>query len=142
MHSNINTLNNAQVEQLHKLYQQEWWSHKRTLADVQKMLSNSDYIFGICEEHTQQLIAFARVLSDRVYRALIFDVIVAADYRGQGLGLSLIEQIVSHSELSQVECIQLCCLPEMLPFYQKIGFEQTEPILLVRQRSISLLPSG
>ncbi|WP_036945131.1 GNAT family N-acetyltransferase [Pseudanabaena sp. PCC 6802] len=136
--SPVQSLTDSQVEQLHELYQHEWWSCGRNLADVRKMLSNSDFIFGICEERDRQLVAFARVLSDRVYRALIFDVIVAEDYRGKGLGLLLIEQIVSHPELSQVECIQLFCLPEMLPFYQKMGFDLAEQILLVRQRSISL----
>jgi N-acetylglutamate synthase-like GNAT family acetyltransferase len=59
---------------------------------------------------------------------------VAADYRHQGLGSLLIEQIVSHPEISQLECIQLFCLPEMIPFYQKFGFTQPETSLLVRQR--------
>ncbi len=135
MFSNITALTNTQVIQLHELYQHEFWSKGRTLPDVQKVLLNSDYTFGICESDSQKLVAFARVLSDRTYRAIVFDVIVAADYRSQGLGSLLIEQIVSHPELSKVECIQLFCLPEMIPFYQKFGFVQTEQSLLVCQRS-------
>ncbi len=134
MYRNITILTDRQIEQLQELYQHEWWSQGRTLSDIHKTLLNSDYIFGICEDHSQQLVAFARVLSDRVYRAIVFDVIVAANYRSKGLGLSLIEQIVSHPELSKVECIQLCCLPEMMPFYQKFGFIQATQSLLVRQR--------
>ena len=135
MYQNISRLTNGQIEQLQQLYQHEWWSRGRTLADVEKMLLQSDYVFGICEVESQQLVAFARVLSDRVFRALIFDVIVAAEHRDKGLGLSLIEQIVSHPQLSQVECIQLSCLPEMIPFYQKFDFAQTEQILLLRHRA-------
>lgn len=134
MYRNIATLTDTQAEQLHELYQHEWWSQGRTLSDVHKMLLNSDYIFGIYEANSQQLVAFSRVLSDRVYRTIVFDVIVAADYRSKGLGLLLIEQIVSHPELSEVECIQLFCLPEMIPFYQKFGFVQAEQSLLVRQQ--------
>lgn len=136
MYSNITTLNNTQIEQLHELYQYEWWTKGRILSDVHKLLLNSDFIFGICESQSQKLIAFSRVLSDRVFRAIVFDVIVAADYRSKGLGLLLIEQIVSHPELSKVECIQLFCLPEMIPFYQKFGFIQAEQSLLVRKRLI------
>ncbi|MGL5080291.1 MAG: GNAT family N-acetyltransferase [Microcoleaceae cyanobacterium] len=105
MYKHLDTLTTVQVEVLHRLYQETWWSQGRTLADIHKMLSNSDYLFGICETRTQQLVAFARVLTDRVYRALIFDVIVAADYRHQGLGRSLIERIISHPDLSQVESL-------------------------------------
>jgi predicted GNAT family N-acyltransferase len=134
MYTNITTLTNTQVEQLHELYQHEWWTKGRMLSDVHKLLLNSDFVFGICESHSQKLVAFARVLSDRVFRAIVFDVIVAADYRSKGLGLLLIEQIVTHHELSQVECIQLFCLPEMIPFYQKLGFVQAEQSLLVRKQ--------
>ena len=134
MYKNIATLTGTQVAQLHELYQHEWWSQGRTLSDVYKMLLNSDYIFGICESHSQKLVAFARALSDRMYRAIVFDVVVAADYRRKGLGSLLIEQIVTHPELSEVECIQLFCLLEMIPFYQKFGFVQAEQSLLVRQR--------
>lgn len=134
MYKNIDILTDEQATQLYELYQHEWWTKGRTLDDVHKMLIHSDYIFGICESHSQELVAFARVVSDRTYRAIIYDVIVAANHRHQGLGSLLIEQIVSHPEISQIECIQLCCLPEMIPFYQKLGFTQPKTYLLARQR--------
>jgi predicted GNAT family N-acyltransferase len=136
MYTNISTLTDTQAAQLHELYQHEWWSQGRQAPDIQKMLLNSDYIFGICEAHSQRLVAFARVLSDRMYRAIVFDVIVAADCRGMGLGHSLLKQIVHHSELSQIECIHLFCLPEMIPFYEKLGFVQAKPSLLVRSATV------
>lgn len=134
MYRNIDTLTDDQAVQLYELYQYEWWTKGRTLDDVRKMLIYSDYIFGICESHSQELVAFARAVSDRTYRAIVYDVIVAAAYRHQGLGSLLIEQIVSHPEISQLECIQLFCLPDMIPFYQKFGFAKPETSLLVRQR--------
>lgn len=134
MYINIDRLNEKQVEQLCEFYQYEWWSCGRTLADVQRMLNNSDLIFGMCEAESQNLVAFARILTDRVYRAMIFDVIVGANYRDRGLGAILIERILSHPELSQVECIHLFCLPDVIPFYEKFGFVLAEPSLLVRKR--------
>ncbi|MEB3210445.1 MAG: GNAT family N-acetyltransferase [Leptolyngbyaceae bacterium] len=141
MYQNISTLTDAQAAQLHELYQHEWWSKGRQASDIQKMLLNSDYIFGMCEVQSQKLVAFARVLSDRVYRAIVFDVIVAAECRGMGLGHSLLKQIVQHPELSQIECIHLFCLPEMIPFYQKFGFVQAEPSLLVRLAKVASPPT-
>ncbi|PZO45011.1 MAG: GNAT family N-acetyltransferase [Pseudanabaena frigida] len=134
MYIKINILTDKQATQLYDLYQHKWWTKGRTLDDVHKMLINSDYIFGICESHSQKLVAFAHVVSDRTYRAIIYDVIVAANHRHQGLGSLLIEQIVSHPEISQIECVQLCCLPETIPFYQKFGFDKPKTYLLARQR--------
>ncbi len=37
-------LNEPQLLQLHKLYQNEWWSQKRKLADIRKMLAATDII--------------------------------------------------------------------------------------------------
>ncbi|MBE9111623.1 GNAT family N-acetyltransferase [Nodosilinea sp. LEGE 07298] len=130
----IHELSPMQVEQLHQMYLQEWWSKERTLADVPTLLSNSDLLFGLWDEESQRLAAFCRVLTDWVYRAIVFDVIVAADYRGQGLGAKLIEHITTHPRLSAVECIQLFCTPEMQPFYKKYGFTRAEQLLMVRPR--------
>ncbi|PZV13621.1 MAG: GNAT family N-acetyltransferase [Leptolyngbya sp.] len=130
----IYQLTPAQIEQLHQMYGQEWWSKERTLADVPTLLSNSDLLFGLWDEEAQRLAAFSRVLTDWVYRAIVFDVIVAADYRGQGLGAKLIEHVTTHPHLAQVECIQLFCTPEMQPFYEKYGFGQAEQLLMVRSR--------
>ncbi len=130
----IYQLSPAQIEQLHQMYRQEWWSKERALTDVPTLLSNSDLLFGLWDEEAQQLAGFCRVLTDWVYRAIVFDVIVAADYRGQGLGAQLIELVTTHPKLAQVECIQLFCTPEMQPFYEKYGFTQAEQLLMVRSR--------
>lgn len=128
----IHALNATQVEQLHQMYLQEWWSKERALADVPTLLHNSDLLFGLWDEESQRLAAFCRVLTDWVYRAIVFDVIVAADYRKQGLGAKIIEHVTTHPKLAQVECIQLFCTPEMQPFYEKYGFTQAEQMLMVR----------
>lgn len=130
----IHEFTSAQVEQLHQMYLQEWWSNERALADMPRLLANSDLLFGLWDEEAQRLAGFCRVLTDWVYRAIVFDVIVAADYRGQGLGAELIEQVTHHPKLSQVECIQLFCMADMQPFYEKYGFGQAEQLLMVRPR--------
>ena len=136
MYTPLSTLTDTHIAQLYQLYQHEWWSQGRQLSDIQTMLHHSDYIFGIGESQAQRLVAFARVLSDRIYRAIVFDVIVAADCRGQGVGALLLEQIVQHPELSKIECIHLFCLPELIPFYQRFGFAQVDQSLLVRLAAV------
>ncbi|BDC48321.1 hypothetical protein F183_A06370 [Bryobacterales bacterium F-183] len=96
------------------------------------MLRHTDLVFGFAEEGSGKLIAFARVLTDRVYRAFIFDVIVAPAHRGEGLGAALVEHILSHPVLAKVESFQLTCKPDMMPFYGKYGFRRPEQVFMAR----------
>ncbi len=86
-------LSSSQVVDLVRLYGNEWWSNDRTRSDVERMLLASDLLFAIVEQQSDSLVAFARVLTDRVYLALILDVIVAPEHRDRGLGRLLVESI-------------------------------------------------
>ena len=118
----ITSLSDRQVEDLHRFYQNEWWTQGRALDDIRRMLDHSDSLFGYAAPSDGRLVGFARVLSDRVYKALIFDLIVDPEYRNAGLGRRLMEAIVDHPELRAVKHFELYCLPEMEPFYQELGF--------------------
>lgn len=118
----IESLTGAQIEELCAMYQLEWWSQGRQKPDVLRMLNHSDIIVAFCEPESQKLIAFARILTDYVYRALILDVIVENSYRRRGMGRILMDAIVNHPRLESVEKLILFCLPEMVPFYRKWGF--------------------
>ena len=116
------TIPEKQIEQLHALYQGEWWSRERTIIDVRNVLKHSDFVFGLWDHPAGRLVAFARVLTDRVFKALIFDVIVAPDHRGKGLGQRLMKRILEFPELRNVQHLELYCLPELVSFYEKLGF--------------------
>ncbi|MBD2299074.1 MULTISPECIES: GNAT family N-acetyltransferase [Nostocales] len=117
----VDTLTEKQIHQLVELYQKEFWSQRREYPDVVKMLKHSDIVLGLIDNNAE-LIGFTRVLTDFVYRATIYDVIIKSTYRNKGLGAKLMDAIVHHPQLHQVEQIALYCLPEMMPFYQRWGF--------------------
>lgn len=118
----IYQLTATQTTELVDLYQKEFWSKNRTNQDVIKMLAASDIVIGLIDEN-KQLVGFTRVLTDFVYRATIYDVIIKHTHRKQGLGAKLMDAVVYHPQLSTVENITLYCLPEMMPFYQRWGFK-------------------
>jgi len=57
-----------------------------------------------------------------VYKATIFDLIIHPKWRGQNIGKTLMDSIINHNRLRNVEHFDLNCLPEMYPFYEKWGF--------------------
>ncbi|MGR3765753.1 GNAT family N-acetyltransferase [Rossellomorea sp. NS-SX7] len=118
----VEKLTNDQIQCLHQLFQTEWWTAGRELDDIKVMVENSDVILGICQPDTNELIAFARVLTDYTYKALILDVVVKREHRGKQLGKILFDRVVEHPSLKGVKHIELYCKPEMLPFYQRWGF--------------------
>ncbi len=82
----------------------------------------------------ERVVAFVCILTDDTYLALILDVIVAPDYRGQGLGRLLMDSICTHPRVQGVKSLELVCQPELIPFYRRWGFsEQVGRSLLMRR---------
>jgi predicted GNAT family N-acyltransferase len=115
------TLSEKNIEELHTLYQKEWWTKDRTLDETKKVVSRSQMNIGILDDN-KILIGYARVLTDFTFKALIFDVIVAEHHRGEGLGQKLMALIKNHDKLVSVKSVELYCLPEMFSFYEHLGF--------------------
>ena len=125
-------LNDKQIEDLMQLYKNEWWSKTRKKEDVIKMLENTTLVFGIVNKN--KLVAFCRVLSDFVYKALIFDVIVDKNYRGLGLSKILLNEVFNHPKLSNISSFELYCLEEMEKYYEKFGFKKLNLVLLKAEK--------
>ena len=117
----IRELSKKHIEQLHTLYQGEWWTRGRSLEDTKKCVLGSQICIGISSEN-DDLIGFVRVLTDFTFKALIFDVMVTQSERGKGLGNKLLSLVKNHEHLKSVRHFELYCLPEMLSFYEKHGF--------------------
>ena len=109
---------------LMELYRHEWWTDARRADDVARMLEHTDLLVGVCAEPGGKLVGFTRVLTDRVYKALIFDVIVAQAHRGAGLGRRLVQYVLDHPMLADVRHVELYCKPELIPFYEQWGFSK------------------
>ena len=110
-----------QVGQLVELFQSAWWTVGRVRADVEDMLAATDLLFVYSDE-AGDLAGFARVLTDRAYKATIYDVIVRPDLRGQSVGDRILADIKAHPDLAKVRHIDLYCRPELEGFYARHGF--------------------
>ncbi len=120
-----------EASQLLRLFHQAPWAKDRTLEDVKDMLRHTDV--ALCAWDGDQLVGFGRVLTDFVYRATIWDVIVDKAYQKQGIGTEIVQRILNHSRLKKVELFWLCT--RRPAFYEKLGFSAKEQTGMVWSRS-------
>ncbi len=120
-----------QPEQLLTLFQQAPWAKGRTLNDAREMLRHTDV--ALCAWDGDRLVGFGRVLTDFVYRATIWDVIVDEAYQKQGIGAEIVQRILHHPRLKKVELFWLCT--RRPGFYEKLGFSSKEQTGMVWNRS-------
>ncbi len=113
------------------LFEQANWSAGRTLEDTSSMLAHTDLIISACED--SHLIGFGRVLTDFVFRASIWDVIIVKDYQGQDIGTQIMQNILEHPSLKQVELFWLCTRDKQA-FYATLGFTDKEQTGMVWDR--------
>ncbi|UVT15631.1 MAG: GNAT family N-acetyltransferase [Nitrospira sp.] len=120
-----------EASQLLRLFHQAPWAKDRSLDDAKDMLRNTD--LTLCAWDRDQLIGFGRVLTDFVYRATIWDVIVDKAYQGQGIGTEIVQRILNHPRLKRVELFWLCT--RRPGFYEKLGFSSKEQTGMVWSRN-------
>ncbi len=113
------------------LFDQADWARGRALEDIQRMLTETDVIVSAWDG--TQLVGFARVLTDYVYRASIWDVIVDVSYQDRDIGKGLIQRILRHISLAQVELFWLCTR-RYQGFYASLGFSDKEQTGMVWDR--------
>jgi len=89
------------------------------------MLAGSDAVVAASDRESGELVGFVRALSDGAYRSTIFDLIVAPDWRGRGLGRALVERILVTPALAHCRRTDLVCREEVAGFYVSLGFERS-----------------
>lgn len=110
------------LNDLFLLFQNEWWTKNRTNDDIQKMLDLSHVAIGLVDSETDELVGFARAITDGMYRAFIFDVIVKGSDRNRGLGFTLMNSLLENSLIQSVERIELYCPERLVSYYEQFGF--------------------
>lgn len=124
-------------EQVWEFYRCADWAKKRTLEETKAILAQSSRVFSLWE--STRLVAFARVLTDFVVRAVIFDVIVHPDDQGKGVGRLLMEKLLTDPSLEKVPVFFLLTKDKQV-FYTKFGFVQStehhvDAMLLIRENT-------
>lgn len=106
------------TEQLHALLQDSYWASGIPLATVERAVANS---LCLAVMRGDQLLAFARAVTDGATFAWLCDVIVHPDWRGQGLGKQVISELLAQPELQGLRRL-LLATADAHGLYQRHGF--------------------
>ncbi len=114
-------ISSERLPELRRLFEGEWWTQGRAETDVVRMLERSDVVVAVSLVDGP-LVGFARALTDGVYLAVVLDVIVAADHRGEGVGALVVERLLAHPLIVGARSVELVCQPSLRDFYRRFGF--------------------
>lgn len=112
---------------LQRLYEFAPWARGRSVEGIVSMLANTDHVFSAWDG--DRLVGFARVLTDGIYRATVWDVIVDPDYQNRGVGEKLVQEMLSHPSLADVEKFWLNTR-DKFSFYEKFGFIRSDQAMV------------
>ena len=107
------------IDALQDMLSRTYWVKDRRREEVEKSVANS-LCFSLFKGDEQ--VGFARVLTDGVAYAVILDMVIREDFRGQGLGRWLLQCLVEHPQV--VPLRQVLWTSNADGFYQKLGFEE------------------
>ena len=77
------------------------------------MLQESSMCFSV--RYKSELVGFCRLLTDFVYRASLWDIIIHPDHQGQGLGTALMNYVLEHPAVKDIPLI-ITYVSDLYPF--------------------------
>jgi len=107
------------IDALHDMLSRTYWANGRSREEIEMSVANS-LCFSLFKGEEQ--VGFARVLTDGVAYAVILDMVIREDFRGQGLGKWLLQCLVEHPRV--VPLRQVLWTSNADGFYQNLGFEE------------------
>lgn len=107
------------------------WASGRSIRGLRRMLQGSEAV--VSAWRGVRLVAFGRATSDGQYRGVLWDVVVAKDMQGQGLGRRVVETLLKTPPLLTVERIYLMT-GNSRGFYERLGFHAVSDQTLMRLR--------
>lgn len=112
-----------------------FWAANRSCTELRRMLAGSAVVVSLWRG--KRMVGFGRATSDGIYRAVLWDVVVAGDLQGRGLGRMVVLALLATPELQTVERIYLMTTNSS-GFYQQLDFKLTSnQKLLIKNKGIN-----
>jgi ribosomal protein S18 acetylase RimI-like enzyme len=100
-----------------------FWATGRRPSQLSRMLRGSQVVVSAWQGDS--LVGFGRATSDGVFRAVLWDVVVAEDQQGRGVGRRIVEALLTSPEVAAAERVYLMTTTGE-GFYEKLGFSRVD----------------
>lgn len=104
------------------------WGDGPTLEQTRLAMEHT--LFRVSVYDGEKVVAMARVNGDMGLDYYIKDVVVRPEYQGRGIGRMLIGELLNYINDNGIPgteiFVELCAMPDKIPFYEKFGFSANE----------------
>lgn len=104
------------------------WDETPSYEQARLALEHSVFRLSIFDG--EKIVAMARMIGDMGLCYYIKDVVVRPEYQKQGIGRTLINELMKFIRENGVSgtdiFVELCAMPDKIPFYEKLGFSANE----------------
>jgi GNAT superfamily N-acetyltransferase len=118
--------------------ERSYWGRGRPRELQERAIRGSARVVGLYLGHEQ--VGFARAICDRATVGYLADVYVLEQFRGRGLGLELVREIVERGTCADVRW--LLHTGDAQRLYAKLGFSDGPPVYPMMERARRHEPSG
>jgi N-acetylglutamate synthase-like GNAT family acetyltransferase len=105
-----------------------FWAKGRSHRQLRRLLTGSEAVVTLWRG--KRLVGFGRATSDGLCRAVLWDVVVAGDLQGRGLGRQVVEALLAMPAIRDVERVYLMTT-NSAGFYRQLGFRDATPQALL-----------
>lgn len=114
----LSDFSKANLDEMLDIYASVGWS-KHTKEIIQQVFEASNVIALATVDG--RIIGIGRAMSDGVFNAAIYDVVVHQDFQKQGIARKIMEYLLE--ELRDVSCVHLISTTGNEEFYRKLGLK-------------------
>lgn len=104
------------------------WGEPPSLEQTRLAMQHT--LFRVSAFDGDTLVAMARMIGDMGLDYYIKDVVVRPEYQHKGIGRMLIGELLryvcDHGVKGTEIFVELCAMPDKMPFYEKLGFDTNE----------------
>lgn len=104
------------------------WGDGPSLEQTRLAMENT--LFRVSVFDGNKIVAMARMIGDKGLDYYIKDVVVRPEYQGRGIGRMLIDELLKYINDNGVQgteiFVELCAMPDKIPFYERFGFSANE----------------
>ncbi|OAT81969.1 GCN5 family acetyltransferase [Bacillus sp. MKU004] len=109
------------LEEMKAVYQSVGWM-KHSPEVIKQVFESSNVIVIVKAE--EQVVGFGRALSDGVFNAAIYDIVVHREFQNQGIARKIMTRLLDR--LQGVSCVHLISTSGNEEFYKKCGFKKVK----------------